>query len=104
MINKLIRSVKFEYINCFNDEVEGEEVRENSDFEPPLSCGSIPCGKLFRRLPRGRIRSVAPNGDLMSKSGLPPSARIWEWNPLQIRPVWCPPAGGSGQSVSPTGY
>ena len=30
-----------------------------------------PCGKDFRRLPRGKIRSGAHRGGLMSNSGLP---------------------------------
>ena len=58
------------------------------------------CEKDFRRLPRGKIRSGAPKGGLMLKSDLSPAAPQGEGNPPQIKPVWCPRAGGSRQTWS----
>ena len=62
-----------------------------------------PCGKNFRRKPRGKMRSGTPKGGLMSNSGIYPTAPIGGWQPLQIKPMWCPLAGGSRHIGSAAG-
>ena len=47
---------------------------ENSDFIPPLSCGSIPLWKRLQEITLKKIRSGVPNGGLMSNSGLSSSS------------------------------
>ena len=61
-------------------------------------------GKVFRRKPRGKIRSGAPKGGLMLNSDLSPAAPQGERLPPQIKPDWCPRAGGSRQTGSPAGH
>ena len=48
--------------------------------------------------------SIAPKGGLMLNSDLSPAARKGEGYRLQIKPVWCPRAGGSRQTGSPAGH
>ena len=62
------------------------------------------CGKDFRRKPRGKNRSGAPKGGLMSNSDLSPAAPQGGRLPPQIKPVCCPRAGGFRQIGSPAGH
>ena len=74
---------------------------ESSDFKPSLSCGRIHLWKRHQEITSRKIRSGAPKGGLMLNSGLSPAAPQGGKIPPQIKPVWCPRAGGSRQTGSP---
>ena len=56
--------------------------RENSGFKPRCLAEASTCGKDFRRLPRGKIRSGAPKGGMMLNADLSPAAPQGGMEPL----------------------